>query len=181
MVNIWLNVSKQGVQVTKKANGILACIRSSIASRSRVVIIPLYLALVSTVFSFEPVKKDTEALEFVHGRVMKLVRALECRPYKEQLRELALFNLEKRRLRADLSVLCNNLKGGCGKVVVSLFSHVTSNRTRVSGQGRFRLDVRKCFSERVVRRRNGLPREMVESPSLEVFKKHLDVVLRDVV
>jgi len=67
-----------------------------------------------------------------------------------------------------------------------LFTRVDNGKTRGSGfklrEGRFRLGVRgKFFTERVVRSWNRLPREVVDAPSMEVFKARLDGALGSLV
>jgi len=104
-----------------------------------------------------------------------MMRALEHLCYKERLRELDLFSLKKRRLRGDLRNAYRYLKGGCQEDGARLFSVGNGHRLK---HRMFHLNMRKNFFPlRVTEHWNRLPREVVESPSLEIFKTLLDKVL----
>jgi len=113
-----------------------------------------------------------------------MIRGMEHLSYEERLRELGLFSLEKRRLPGDLIATFQYLKGDYKKAEEGLFKRACSDRTRDNGfklkEGRFRKR-NKLFSMRVVRHWNRLPREVVDAPSLEVFKARLNGALSNLV
>jgi len=115
----------------------------------------------------------------------KMIRGMEHLSCKEKLRELGLFSPEKKRLQRDLIVGFQYLKGAYKKEEDKLFSRACCDRTRGNRlkleDGRFSLDIRKkFFMKRVVKHWNRLPREVVDSPSLETFKVRLDRALSNV-
>ena len=108
-----------------------------------------------------------------------MVEGLRGQPYEKRLRDLNLFSLRKRRLKGDLMAAYNFNRGHQQGLGESLFTRAPLGVTRNNGhklrEDRFRLDIRKnYFTVRVARAWNRLPREVVLSPSLEIFKRRLD-------
>jgi len=119
---------------SQKGQAVLRCIKHSIASQLREVIVPVYTALVWPHLKYcvpfwVPLYKDVKLSECVQRRVIKMVKGLEGKTYEERLRSLGLFSLEKRRLRGDLIISCNIFKGGQWKGSCYLLSLLRNKKT----------------------------------------------------
>ena len=107
------------------------------------------------------------------------MEGLASMTYGERLRELGMCSLQQRRARGDMIAVFNYVKGNRVEEGADLLTAALQTRTRNNGfklqERRFHLKSRKPFlMVRGVRRWNKLPRRVVESPSLEVFRRRLD-------
>ncbi|KAF7248797.1 RNA-directed DNA polymerase from mobile element jockey [Varanus komodoensis] len=157
LVDCRLNMSQQCDVVVKRTSAVLGCIARSVASRSR----------------------EKGYSQSVQRGATRLGAGLQGMPYEARLREQGLFSLEKRRLRGDLLVTYRYVRGCHMEVGRDLFSPAEEGRTHSNGaklrEPRFHLDARKHFlTVRTPRVWNGLSREVVEAPSVRVFKDRLD-------
>ena len=108
-----------------------------------------------------------------------MIKGLGRLPYEKRLRQLGLFSLEKRRLRKDLITMFQCLK--CSYKEDGDFLSTRSHMEKMRGNGyklllgTFQLDTKEnFFTVRTISHWNNLPREVVDSPTLDTFKIQLD-------
>ncbi|KAJ7425284.1 hypothetical protein WISP_24066 [Willisornis vidua] len=174
----------------QKANCVLSCIKNNVTSRLKKVILSLYSALMRThmeyCFQFWGLqhKKNVDLLGQVQRRVTNMNIGLEHPFCEDRWIGLGLFSLEKRMLWRFLIGAFQCLKGAYRKAAEEYFTSECStwrHGIKLKEYG-FALVVRKkFFTIKVVRDWNRLPREVVDAPSLEVFKARLNGALSSLV
>ena len=104
--------------------------------------------------------------------------------YTERLRRLGLFSIQGRLLRADLLKVWKIFHRNLDERLVGLFEMARERRTRGH---QFKMSIpicrtevkRRSFGVRCVEEWNALPREIVMSSSLELFKSRIDCYLSE--
>ena len=134
-----LNMSEQCGVAAKEEDAILSCINRSIVFKSLEVLVTLYSAWIRPHFEYRVqfwilhFEKDAPKLEQAQGKAKRMIRGLETKLYEERLKELSMFNLEKRRLREDMIALFKYLKGCHTEEGQDIFSIITECRTHNNG------------------------------------------------
>jgi len=119
-------------------------------------------------------------MERIQRRATEMVSSIRDRSYHERLRILGLYSLEKRGLRGDLIEMFKILSGR-EKVDYQQFFEISARPCDLRGhrlklfKPRCRLNCRRfSYSQRPIDDWNGLPSEIIESTSVNMFKNRLD-------
>ena len=176
----------------KKANQITGLIRRSFTYLDGKSFVKLYTALVrphleyaQSVWSPQS-KKLTDLIENVQIRATKLVDHIGNLDYSERLQLLNLPTLAFRRLRGDLIEMYKHFAKYDREIVSESFQP----KERLNRRHRLQVHERKAkdgirgvqtnsFYYRIAKHWNNLPAEVVEAPSVDVFKNRLDKELKD--
>ena len=177
-------VEKQCLTVARKANGALYQLLRTMVSRDPDILVPLYKVYVRPhleycVQAWSPhLEKDRKVLEAVQRRFTRSFPQLRDLTYKDRLKRLNLFSLQRRRQRGDLieTFKCLNNITDTGKPLFSISRQVTLRGHSLKlEKHRSRIDLRANFlANRVVNGWNKLPEGVVQSTNVTSFKHALD-------
>ena len=177
--------STQCERAAHSARRALFKLRSVLSCREAEVFLPYYKAIVRPhleycVQAWSPFfKKDVQCLEKVQRLATRMIQGQRGKSYEQRLRDLGLFSLERRRLRGDLIEVFKIKKGLSGLDARDFFVEAPKVGTRGHEhklmKQHCRLNIRaRFFSNRIVNGWNSLPRELIDLPNVETFKKALD-------
>ena len=181
-----LSFSNHISEKINKANKIMGLIRRTFVSLDKTSFVPLYTSLVRPILEYANqvwnpyLVKDIVAIENVQRRATRMLPGMKDKPYEERLREVNLTSLSYRRSRGDMIETFKIIKGYYDKEVGGdIFTLRNGPNTRGHNWRIFKEQVRlnkrkNSFPIRVVNNWNSLHRDVVESVSVDQFKRRLD-------
>lgn len=185
-----LKVSLQCKQAYNKASRILGLINRTIEYRETTILLRLYKSLVRPhleycVPAWSPhYVKDKVLIEKIQRRFSRMIPSIRKLSYEDRLKELGLWSLEDRRVRADLIEVYKIIHGISSVDPQTFFELSTHNRTRGHplklNKNRVHTELRQhFFTERVVNIWNKLDEKTVSASSLNGFKQQLERHYKD--
>ena len=182
-----LKFSLQCLDAEKRANKILGYVKRQFSYRNKETVLTLYNSLVRPLLEYAvqfwspTLRQDVNRLEKVQARATKLVPEIRNKGYARRLEDLGLFTLEQRRLRGQLIETFKILRG-ISAVEPSDYFTLSVNPTRNHGwkvvPPRFTTAVLQNFMlVKICNVWNRLPANVVNSPTVDTFKRRLDRIL----
>ena len=185
LVSSNLKSSNHVAAVAAKANARLGIIKRSFEFLDKEIFLALYLTMVRpqleyAVQCWSPyLQSDIDLLERVQHRATKLVPSIANLPYEVRCKELNIQTLKDRRIRGDM-IKVYKLLNGMENINYRSFFNLSNRQSRGHSQklekpAGWRTSLRgNYFSIRVINPWNALPQEVVEAPSMAIFKSRYD-------
>ena len=181
-----LSFSNHISEKVNKANKIMGLIRRTFVALDKASFKPLYMSLVRPILEYANqvwspyLIKDIVALENVQRRATRMLPGMKDKPYEERLKELGLPSLAYKRSRGDMIETFKIVKGlydeeVCGDIFTRRSGPSTRGHNWRIYKEQVRLNKRKySFPIRVVNNWNSLQEGVVESVTVDQFKRRLD-------